>query len=525
TYENENESRVTANKKIVVLGSGPVRVGQGIEFDYSTVHAIWAIKKAGFEAIVINNNPGTVSTDYSISDKLYFEPLCAEDIMNIIELEKPDGVIVSLGGQTAINLAEQIYQMGAPIIGTGVDAIKKAEDRGAFENCLLELGIPQPPGKSVTNIEEGRHTANRIGYPVLVRPSFVLGGRAMRIVHNDAELYHYLQDAMASNCGHSVLVDKYIFGKELDVDAVCDGQDVFIPGIMEHVEKTGIHSGDSISVYPTFSITDNTKETILNYTVKLGLGVGIVGPFNVQFIVDKDDRVYVIEINPRSSRTVPFISKATGIDLARIATKVQIGEPLKAQGLGTHLAKESKRWYVKTPVFSFSKILGADTYLSPEMKSTGEAIGYDRTLNHALYKALKASGLKVQNYGTVFVTIADADKECALSLIRRFYDLGFNIEATQGTSDFLKQNGIRTRTKRKVSEGSNEILDALRQGYITYIINTSSPGTEGKNDVFLIRRQAVENNINVFTSLDTVSVLLDVLSTITFTVATIDSEN
>jgi carbamoyl-phosphate synthase large subunit len=373
-------------------------------------------------------------------------------------------------------------------------------------------------------LEEGKKAASEIGYPVLVRPSFVLGGRAMRIVHSDSDLCQYLNDAVLVNEGCPVWVDRYISGKELDVDAVCDGKDVFVPGIMEHVERTGVHSGDSISVYPTFSITPKVKETVIDYTIRLGLGIGIVGPFNVQFIVDENDQVFVIEVNPRSSRTIPFISKATGINLANIATKVQMGQSLKEQGFGTYMAAEKKRWYVKTPVFSFSKILGADAYLSPEMKSTGEAIGYDDTLNKALYKALKASGLRVKNYGTVFVTVADSDKARVLPLVRKFYDLGFNIEATKGTSDFLKKNGIKTRAKKKISEGSNEILDALRQGYIAYVVNTLSLDETGRHDGFMIRRQAVESNVNIFTSLDTVAVLLDVLGDITLGVSTVNSE-
>ena len=524
TYESENESVVSDKKKIIVLGAGPIRIGQGVEFDYSTVHAIWAIRESGYEAIIINNNPDTVSTDYTVSDKLYFEPLCVEDVMNVITLEQPDGVIVALGGQTAINLAASIGRLGVPIIGTDVEAIDRAENRDSFEKCMEQLGIPQPEGKAVNSIEEGVQVAQRIGYPVLVRPSFVLGGRAMQIVYNEDELKHYLENAHRAYEDAPVLVDKYIMGKELEVDAVCDGKDVFIPGIMEHVERTGVHSGDSISVYPPFSVSQRARDTIVDYTVKLGLGIGIRGPFNIQFIVDENERVYVIEVNPRSSRTVPFLSKATGIRLANIATKAALGHSLAEQGCGTGAAPERKRWYVKAPVFSFSKIGGADAYLSPEMKSTGEAIGYDDSLNRALYKALKASGQGVENYGTVFVTIADQDKERALPLIRRFYNLGFNIEATSGTAAYLKSHGIRTRMKRKISEGSDEILDSLRQGHVTYVINTLSQGSSGTRDGYMIRRCAVENNITMFTSLDTVGVLLNVLEEITVGVSTIDSE-
>ncbi len=524
TYETENESVVSDKKKVIVLGAGPIRIGQGVEFDYSTVHAIWAIRQAGYEAIIINNNPETVSTDYTVSDKLYFEPLCVEDVMNVIELEKPYGVIVSLGGQTAINLADRLSRLGVPIIGTGVQAIERAENRDSFEKTMAHLGIPQPEGEAVTDIEEGIRVANRIGYPVLVRPSYVLGGRAMQIVHDDDGLRRYLKGAVLVSEDQPVLVDRYISGKELEVDAVCDVTDVFIPGIMEHVEHTGVHSGDSISVYPPFSVSQKVKDTIVDYTVRLGLGIGIEGPFNIQFIVDEKEKVYVIEVNPRSSRTVPFISKTTGVPLANIATKIALGQTLKMQGYGTGTAPEKKRWYVKAPVFSFSKIRGADAYLSPEMKSTGEAIGYDNTLNRALYKALKASGLRVENYGTVFVTIADDDKKRALPLIRRFYDLGFNIEATAGTAAFLKQNGIKTRAKKKISEGSDEILQTLRQGHVTYVINTLTTGEQdGTRDGFLIRRWAVENNVTMFTSLDTVAVLLDVLEEITIGISTIDA--
>ena len=408
TYEQENESVVSDQKKIVVLGSGPIRIGQGVEFDYSTVHAVQTIKESGYEAIIINNNPETVSTDYTCSDKLYFEPLTVEDVMNVIDLEQPLGVVASLGGQTAINLAEPLMKRGVKIIGTDFAAIEKAENRDAFERVMQELQIPQPKGEAVTNIEDGVRVANRIGYPVLVRPSYVLGGRAMQIVSKDRDLRTYLQTAVAVNEDQPVLVDKYIVGKELEVDAICDGTDVFVPGIMELVERTGIHSGDSISVYPTFSISQRVKDVILDYTKRLGLGIGIVGLYNIQFIVDKDEHVYVIEVNPRSSRTVPFLSKATGYSLADIATKVILGESLKEQGFRELYPREKQRYYVKAPAFSFSKIAGLDAYLSPEMKSTGEAIGYDVNLNRALYKALKASGVKVSDHGTVVVTVADA---------------------------------------------------------------------------------------------------------------------
>ena len=524
TYEDENESVVSDKEKIVVLGSGPIRIGQGVEFDYSTVHAIWSIREAGYEAIIINNNPETVSTDYTTSDKLYFEPLMVEDVMNVIHLEKPKAIVVSLGGQTAINLAEPLAQLGVPIIGTDTQAIRNAEDRGCFEKIMEELRIPQPEAEAVTDIETGVKAAARIGYPVLVRPSYVLGGRAMQIVSNEERLRHYLQTAEV-NEDSPVLVDRYIMGKELEVDAICDGKDVFIPGIMEHVERTGIHSGDSISVYPTFSVSQKAKDKIIDYTVKLGLRIGIVGLYNIQFILDENDEVYVIEVNPRSSRTVPFLSKSTGVPMAHIATQVILGKTLRELGITEVYGKEKKRWYVKAPAFSFAKIRGMDSYLSPEMKSTGEAIGYDDKLTRALYKALQATGMNVSNYGTIFVTIADHDKEQALPLVRRFYDLGFNIEATTGTAEFLRNHGIRTRTRRKLSEGSSEIIDSLRQGHVSYVINTIDINQHNTRlDGYEIRRTAVENNVTVFTALETVKVLLDVLEEITFGVSTIDAK-
>ena len=525
TYEQENESIVSEREKIVVLGSGPIRLGQGVEFDYSTVHAIWSIRAAGYEAIIINNNPETVSTDYTTSDKLYFEPLTVEDVMNVITLEKPKGIVVSLGGQTAINLAEPLHELGVPIIGTGVEAIRNAEDRGCFEKIMEELGIPQPEAEAVTDIEAGVRAAERIGYPVLVRPSYVLGGRAMQIVSNEERLRHYLQTAVEVNEDSPVLVDRYIMGRELEVDAICDGKDVFIPGIMEHVEKTGIHSGDSISVYPTFSVSQKAKDKIIDYTVRLGRRIGIVGLYNIQFILDGEEDVYVIEVNPRSSRTVPFLSKATGVPMADIATRVILGHSLREQGITEVYGRERSRWFVKAPAFSFAKIRGMESYLSPEMKSTGEAIGYDNKLTRALYKALQSSGMTVANYGTIFLTIADKDKQDALPLVRRFYDLGFNIEATKGTAEFLRQHGIRTRTRRKLSEGSTEIIDSLRQGHVSYVINTIDINQHNTRlDGYEIRRTAVENNVTIFTALETVKVLLDVLEEITLGVSTIDAE-
>ena len=522
TYEVENESIVSDKQKVVVLGSGPIRIGQGVEFDYSTVHAVKTIKEAGYEAIIINNNPETVSTDYTCSDKLYFEPLCTEDVLNIINLEKPLGVIATLGGQTAINLAASLKARGVKLIGTDCDAIERAENREAFEALLNELEIPRPLGKAVTSIEEGIEAAAEIGYPVLVRPSFVLGGRAMQIVAKEKQLRQYLQTAVEIDEDKPVLVDKYIRGKEVEVDAICDGKQVFVPGIMELVERTGIHSGDSISVYPSFSISEKVKQTILDYTKRLGLSIGIVGLFNIQFIVDGNEDVYIIEVNPRSSRTVPFLSKATGYSLADIATLVMLGKSLAEQSFTEIYPPEKERYYVKAPAFSFSKLQGMDAYLSPEMKSTGEAIGYDKKLHRAMYKALLASGIKLHSYGTVIATVADEDKEEALPLLKRFYDLGFNIAATIGTARLLAEHGIKSKVLRKLSEGSEEILEEIRSGQVSYVINTRAifSGVH-YDDGVAIRKCTIQNNITMLTSLDTVRALLDVLEEVNIGVSVI----
>ena len=524
SYTGENQARLENREKRVVLGAGPIRIGQGVEFDYSTVHAVHTIRRLGYEAIIINNNPETVSTDYTTADKLYFEPLTPEDVMNVLAFEGAEDVIASLGGQTAINLAAPLSERGVHIVGTGVEAIDRAENRDSFERLLQELNIPQPRGCAVTNIEDGVRAAGEIGYPVLVRPSFVLGGRAMEIVANEGMLRHYLKSAVEVDVDKPVLVDKYVSGREVEVDAICDGRNVFVPGIMELVERTGVHSGDSISVYPTFSVSRQVQNTILDYTRRLGLGIGIVGLYNIQFIVTPGDEVYIIEVNPRSSRTVPFLSKATGYNLADIATEAMLGVSLREQGIFDLYPDEKKRWYAKAPVFSFNKLRGLDTYLSPEMKSTGEAIGYDDRLPRALYKALQASGLRLQNYGTVLVTLADEDKEEALPLVRRFYDMGFNIEATIGTANYLRYHGIRTRVLGKLSEGSNEILEEIRSGHVSYIINTRAifSGVHFEDGV-AIRRCAVENNVTTFTSLDTVHIVLDVLEEITNKISTIDA--
>ena len=525
TPEVENEVRLSGKKKVIVLGAGPIRIGQGVEFDYSTVHAVQTIQKAGYEAIIINNNPETVSTDYTCSDKLYFEPLCVEDVMNVIEMEKPDGVIVTLGGQTAINLADPLKARGVRIIGTDCEAIDKAENRDLFEKLLETLGIPQPKGCAVTSAAEGIAAAEKIGYPVLVRPSFVLGGRAMQIVAKESDLRGYLKTAEPIDESRPVLVDHYIRGKEVEVDAVCDGERVFVPGIMELVERTGVHSGDSISVYPPYSLSAGVKKTILDYTERLGLGIGIRGLFNIQFIVDERENVYIIEVNPRSSRTVPFLSKATGYSLADIATLVSLGITLKGQGLIVRYPAEKARYYVKVPAFSFSKLRGMDAYLSPEMKSTGEAIGYDKKLHRAVYKAMIASGMTLRNYGTVLVSVADEDKIETIPLVRRFYEMGFNIEATTLTAEYLLEAGIKTRILHKPSEHSEEMLDSIRAGYVSYVINTRAvlSGVHYGDGVAL-RGIAAQNNVVTLTSLDTVRMLLDVLEEVTMGISTIDAE-
>ena len=525
TYAEENESIVSDKPKIIVLGSGPIRIGQGVEFDYSTVHAVRTIKQLGYEAIVINNNPETVSTDYTAADKLYFEPLTPEDVMNVVHLEKPLGVIATLGGQTAVNLAQPLADRGVRIIGTGCEAIDKAEDRDLFNEVIHSLGIPNPVGEAVTDIESGVAAAERIGYPVLVRPSFVLGGRAMEIVANEEMLRKYLKNAVEVDEDKPVLIDKYLMGKEVEVDAVCDGKEVFVPGIMELVERTGVHSGDSTSVYPPFSISQKVRDTIADYTTRLGLGIGIVGLFNIQFIVDKNDDVFVIEVNPRASRSVPFLSKSTGCGLVGIATKAMLGVSLREQGITEVRLPDRKRWYVKAPAFSFAKLTGMDAYLSPEMKSTGEAIGYDKRLNRALYKALQAAGIPMLNYGTVLVTVADEDKEETLPLVKRFRDIGFNIEATTCTADFLRSHGIRVKKLANIHEGSEETLDSIRSGHVSYIINTRAilSGIHYESGEKL-RRCAVDNGVTTFTSLDTVRIVLDVLEELINKVSTIDED-
>lgn len=519
SYELENESVVSDKKKIIVLGSGPIRIGQGVEFDYATVHCVETLRDAGYEAIIINNNPETVSTDFSISDKLYFEPLTTEDVMHVIDLEKPLGVIVQFGGQTAINLADSLVKHGVKILGTSLEDIDRAEDRHEFEAMLRKLEIPQPQGETAVTVDEALVIAAKIGYPVLVRPSYVLGGRAMEIVHNDNELRIYMATAV-KEISHDapILVDKYVVGKELEIDAIADGENVYIPGVMEHIERAGVHSGDSISVYPTQTISKEVKDTIIDYGIRIGKGFHFVGLYNIQFIVDKENNVYVLEVNPRSSRTVPFLSKITGVPMSYIATQAILGHSLVEQGLtpGYH-PEEKDRVFVKAPVFSFAKLKSVDTVLGPEMKSTGEALGSDVNLEKALYKALVASGINVPTHGNVLMTIADDDKQEALELAKRFANIGYGIYATNGTADLFEKEGLYVHRASKVEEGGkNNVIDIIHTGRVNFVINTMSSKENTRADGFLIRRVSAENNISCMTSLDTAHALVKVLESLSF---------
>ena len=522
TYEQENESIPSDNKKIIVLGSGPIRIGQGVEFDYATVHCVESLRSAGYEAIIINNNPETVSTDFSISDKLYFEPLTTEDVMEVIDLEKPEGVIVQFGGQTAINLAASLAEHGVKILGTSLKSIDLAEDRHEFEAMLKKLDIPQPQGETAVTVEEALDIAKRIGYPVLVRPSYVLGGRAMEIVHDDDELVKYMGNAV-KEISHDapILVDKYIVGKELEIDGIADGKDVYLPGIMEHIERAGVHSGDSISVYPPQTISDEVKSTIIDYAIRIGQGFGFIGLYNIQFIVDHNDQVYVLEVNPRSSRTVPFLSKITGTPMSHAATMAVLGHSLREQGYEPgYRPEDAHRVFVKAPVFSFAKLRSVDTVLGPEMKSTGEALGSDINLEKALYKALVAAGIKVSPHGNVLLTIADADKEDALPLAKRFATIGYGIYATPGTARFLREPGLFVHDAAKIENQGGDVesvVDVIRNGRVNFVVNTMSRHSrKNEDDGFIIRRVASENNIFCMTSLDTANALLKVLESLSF---------
>lgn len=518
TYEFENESIRSPKDSVLVLGSGPIRIGQGVEFDYATVHSVKAIQKAGYEAVIMNSNPETVSTDFSISDKLYFEPLTIEDVLNVIELEQPIGVIVQFGGQTAINLAEQLVKNGVNILGTQIEDLDRAENRDLFEQALKDLNIPQPPGDTATNKAEAVEIAKRIGYPVLVRPSYVLGGRAMEIVQNQADLEDYMENAVKASPEHPVLVDRYLVGKECEVDAISDGKNVLIPGIMEHIERAGVHSGDSMAVYPPQTLSPEQIQTIEDYTKRLAIGLNCVGMMNIQFVIH-DDQVYVIEVNPRASRTVPFLSKVTGIPMAQVATRAILGEDLAEMGYPNGLYPTSENVHIKAPVFSFTKLLKVDTYLGPEMKSTGEVMGSDKNLEKALYKAFEASGLNIPSFGTVLFTIADDSKEEALSLAKRFVEIGFSILATAGTAKYFEQNGIKCKTVAKIHQASEKhVIDYIRDGSLQMVINTMDKNRQNNaEDGFRIRRESVEHGVPLFTSLDTADAILKVMESQAFT--------
>lgn len=514
TYETENESIVSDKKKIIVLGSGPIRIGQGVEFDYATVHAVWAIREMGYEAIIINNNPETVSTDFSISDKLYFEPLTEEDVMNIINLEQPEGVVVQFGGQTAINLAEKLTKYGVKVLGTSLENLDKAEDRKEFEALMQQIDIPQPLGKTATSVEEAVSNADYIGYPVLVRPSYVLGGRAMEIVYDEQELINYMTQAVKASPEHPVLIDRYLTGKEIEVDAICDGETVVIPGIMEHIERAGVHSGDSIAVYPPQSLTEEQIATLADYTTRLAHGLEIIGLLNIQFVI-ADNEVYVLEVNPRSSRTVPFLSKITEVPMANLAMKAILGEKLTAKGYDEGLVPFKEGVYVKAPVFSFSKLKNVDITLGPEMKSTGEVMGKDTTLEKALYKGLVASGLQVKDHGTALITVADKDKQEALELAKRLHNVGYRMMATTGTAALLQENNIPVVEVSKIGSEMN-LLDVIKDGHVQIVINTMTKGKQFERDGFQIRRESVDNGVPCLTSLDTARALIDVIESMTF---------
>ena len=516
TYEEENESIVSDKEKIIVLGSGPIRIGQGVEFDYATVHSVWAIKQMGYEAIIINNNPETVSTDFSISDKLYFEPLTEEDVMNIIELEKPKGVVVQFGGQTAINLADKLASHGVQILGTSLEDLDRAENRNKFEAALQELGIPQPLGKTCFTKEEALKIAQEIGFPVLVRPSYVLGGRAMEIVYDEKELNHYMENAVKESSEHPILIDRYLTGKEVEVDAISDGETVIIPGIMEHIERAGVHSGDSIAVYPPQNITPKQIETLVDYTQRLAKGLNIIGLMNIQYVLYEGD-VYVIEVNPRSSRTVPFLSKITDVPMANLATKAILGQKLKDLGYQNGLVPEKEGIYVKVPVFSFSKLTRVDVSLGPEMKSTGEVMGKDSTLEKALYKGMIGAGRKVPLHGAILFTVADKHKEEACELARRFQEIGFRIWATEGTAKYFEEHGVKTKIGYKIEENPEiNLIDLIQKGKVQYIVNTMTKGKQSERDGFQIRRTSVENGVPCLTSMDTVEAILKVIESMSF---------
>ena len=506
SYDEEEEVKISDKKKILVLGSGPIRIGQGIEFDYCSVHGIWALKKAGYDTIIVNNNPETVSTDFDVADRLYFEPLTPEDVENIVDVEKPYGAIVQFGGQTAIKLTKALSDMGVEILGTQEKDMDRAEDRKEFDDALNNCGILRPKGSTIFTVEEAKEVANKLGYPVLVRPSYVLGGQGMAIAYDDKEIEEYVNEINEIAQEHPILVDKYILGKEVEVDAICDGNDILIPGIMEHLERAGIHSGDSISVYPTQTLDKKYEEQIIEYTKKIAKELKIIGMLNIQFIVSKD-KVYIIEVNPRSSRTVPYISKVTNLPMIDIATEVILGKKLKDMPYGTGLYKKSEYVCVKMPVFSFEKIKNADTSLGPEMKSTGEVLGVDKNFENAILKAFIASGVNVARNGNILITVRDKDKEEMLPIAKKFKDKGFIIYSTIGTAKFLKEHNIETIVVEKIWEGKDSILELIQSGKINFVINTPTKGKQANRDGFKIRRLAVECKIPCFTSLDTANAL------------------
>ncbi|MBT2813653.1 carbamoyl-phosphate synthase large subunit [Staphylococcus coagulans] len=514
TYEEENESIVTEKEKIIVLGSGPIRIGQGVEFDYATVHAVWAIQNAGYEAIIVNNNPETVSTDFSISDKLYFEPLTEEDVMNIINLERPKGVVVQFGGQTAINLADKLAKYGVEILGTSLENLNRAEDRKEFEALLNQIQVPQPKGKTATSAEEALANARDIGYPVVVRPSYVLGGRAMEIVYNDDELENYMKEAVKASPEHPVLVDRYLTGKEIEVDAICDGDTVIIPGIMEHIERAGVHSGDSIAVYPPQTLTQDEITTLEAYTIKLAKGLNVIGLINIQFVLAHDG-VYVLEVNPRSSRTVPFLSKITEIPMAQLAMKAIMGQKLAELGFEPGIQPYQEGVFVKAPVFSFNKLKNVDITLGPEMKSTGEVMGRDLTLEKALYKGLTAAGMEVKDYGTVLITVSDKDKDEMVKIAKRLNEVGYKIIATEGTAKKLAEHAIKVQTVDKIGS-HDDLITKIQNGDVQIVINTMTKGKTIERDGFQIRRASVENGVPCLTSLDTANALTNVIESMTF---------
>ena len=507
-FGRENEAVETSGKKkVLVLGSGPIRIGQGIEFDFCSVHCTWAFKKEGFETIIINNNPETVSTDFDIADKLYFEPLTPEDVENVVNIEKPDGAVVQFGGQTAIKLTEALMKMGVPILGTSAENVDAAEDRELFDAILEECQIPRPKGHTVFTAEEGIKAANELGYPVLVRPSYVLGGQGMQIAINDEDVEKYIGIINRYTQEHPILVDKYLVGKEIEVDAVCDGEDILIPGIMEHIERAGIHSGDSISVYPAPSLNDKVKATITDYTAKLARSLHVIGLINIQFIVCGED-VYVIEVNPRSSRTVPYISKVTGIPIVPLATKVILGRKIKELGYTPGLQKEADYIAIKMPVFSFEKIRGADISLGPEMKSTGECLGIAKTFNEALYKAFLGAGINLPKYKNMIITVRDEDKEDIIDVARRFEKIGYRIFATLGTAKVLQEAGVHAVRTNKVEQPSPNLLDLILGHEIDLVLDTPPQGVEHSRDGFVIRRTAIETGVNVLTAMDTARALV-----------------